>query len=83
MQNDSGVQNETPIVNELYKKNKSCGFEFYNYATTSFDKDSTEYKLVNRIAMVESVDLHGLSEKLMLSKITNDNGDIRIGCDGM
>ena len=83
MQNDSGVQNETPIVNELYKKNKSCGFEFYNYATTSFDKDSTEYKLVNRIAMVESVDLHGLSEKHMLSKITNDNGDIRIGCDGM
>merc|ERR1712196_47563 len=63
-----------------YEGNKSCGIEFYKYVTTMFDENTPAYKLVDRIAAIENINLRELSEKTMLSKISNeDDGSIRIG----
>ena len=52
----------------INKENKTCGIDFYKYVTSMFDKNTKEYKLVQRIASTEGINMESLGEKLIVGE---------------
>ena len=52
----------------INKENKTCGIDFYKYVTSMFDKNTKEYKLVQRIASTEGIDIELLERKTVVGE---------------